>query len=518
MAFLRVKKAGAIGVIKDLSLDDLPPNAWTDVSNIRFLDGSALQFYGHSEAYNSLSVAPQYVMPVYSGSTRYWIYVSAAKAYAVTNSGGSAVHTDITHATPHSGTVNAWTGCVLGGIPILNVGDTSKVPMYWDLNTANDFVDLSNWPANTYVKALRRFKSFLIGINVTDSGTNYPTKIMWPHPADPGTLPSSWDATDATKDAGNLTISDAAGPLVDGMELKDSFIVYAENSTHALDYVGGTFVMRNRKVFGMSGAMNRNCVAEFDGWHLVLTSSDVVIHDGYNAQSVLDKRTRRYLFQNIDTAAKGNCFVFKNPFLNEIFICYPSIGATSCDKAMVYNYVDKTVSFRSLPNVNHADCGYVDNSLAASWSADADSWDSDLTAWNGPEYTPDVVRALIGTADSKLFLLDGSATFNGTTPSAYLERRGMSFDASEYIKLIKGIRARITGNNGETVLIKVGGHNTDPYADPTYDVTLTHTIGTTLEVNPDVSYRYPAIRIETGTAYQWRLDAYDVEFDLDGMY
>jgi hypothetical protein len=518
MAMLRVKKAGAVGVIKDLSLDDLPPNAWTDCSNIRFLDGSALQFYGHGEVYNSPSVAPQYVMPVYSGSTRYWIYVSAAKAFVVTNSGGSAVHTDITHATPHTGVVNQWTGTVLGGIPILNVGDTSKVPMYWDLNTANDFVNLSNWPANTYCKFLRRFKNILIAGNITESGTNYPTKIMFSHPADPGTLPTSWDDTDATKDAGDQPIADAVGPLVDGMELKDSFILYAENSTHALDYVGGVFILRNRKVFGMSGAMNRNCIAEFDGWHLVLTNSDVVIHEGYNAQSVLDKRTRRYLFQNIDTAQTSKCFVFRNPFLNEIFVCYPSIGATSCDKAMVYNFVDKTVSFRSLPNINHADCGPVDNSLAGNWNQDSASWSSDLTVWNGQDFTPDVSRVIMASADTKLFMLDASASFDGSLPSAYLERRGMTFDAPEYMKLIKGIRARITGNNGDTVTIKVGGHNTDPYTDPTYDQTMTHTIGTTLEVNPDVSYRYPAIRFETGTAYQWRLDSYDVEFDLDGMY
>lgn len=518
MEVLRVKKAGAIGVIKDLSLDDLPPNAWTDCQNIRFLDGSALQFYGHGQVYNSPSVAPQYVMPVFSGSVRYWIYMSAAKAFAVTNSGGVAVHTDITHATPHTGVVNQWTGTVLGGIPILNVGDSSKVPMYWDLNTADKFVDLTNWPAGTYVKALRRFKNFLVGVNVTSGGTNYPTKVMWSHPADPGTLPSSWDATDTTKDAGNLTISNAVGPLIDAMELKDSLIVYAENSTHALDYVGGVFVMRNRNVFGMSGAMNRNCVAEFDGWHLVLSSSDVVIHDGYNAQSVLDKVTRRYLFQNIDTAAKDKCFVFRNPFLNEIFICYPSIGATACDKAMVYNYVDKTVSFRTLPNVNHADCGAVDNSLAGNWSQDSAPWSSDLTAWNGPDFTPDTVRVIMGSADIKLYMLDASASFDGVLPSAYLERRGMTFDAPEYMKLITSIRARITGTPGETVLIKVGGTNEDPYADPTYDVTLTHTIGTTLEVNPDISYRYPSILFETGTAYQWRLDSYDTFWKLDGMY
>lgn len=518
MPIVRVPNAGSVGVIKDLSAHELPVQAWTDCSNIRFLDGSAYQFNGHGEVYNSPSVAPQYILPLTIGSTRYWIYTSAAKTYVVTNSGGSAVHTDITHATPRAGVVNQWTGTILGGIPILNVGDASKVPMYWDLNLANRFVDLTAWPANTYCKFLRRYKNFLVAGNITDAGTNYPTKIMWSHPADPGTLPSTWDATDATKDAGNLPIADAVGPLIDAMELRDSLIVYAEGSTHGLDYVGGAFVLRNRKVFGMSGAMNRNCVAEFDGWHLVLTTSDVVIHDGHGATSVLDKKTRRYLFQSIDTSARDKCFVFRNPFLNEIFICYPSIGATSCDKAMVYNFLDKTVSFRSLPNVSHADCGTIDNSLAGNWNQDNDPWASDLTMWNGPDFTPDSARVIMASADTKLFMLDASSSFDGAVPSAHLERRSLPLGADERMKLIKGIRPRITGNSGETVLIKVGGNNTDPYADPTYDVTMTHTIGTTVSNDCFVSYRYPAIRFETGSSYQWRLDSFDIDAEELGMW
>lgn len=518
MPIIQVPNAGAVGVVKDLSAHELPPNAWTDCRNIRFLDGSAYQFYGHGEVYNSPSAAPQYVMPANQIGQRYWIYATASKCFAVTNSGGVAVHTDITHATPRAGVVNQWAGAILGGIPILNVGDTSKPPMYWDLNPANKFVDLPAWPANTYCKSLRRYKSLLVGINVTQGGVNYATKIMWSHPADPGTLPVTYDPTDATKDAGDLPIADAEGPLIDGRELRDSFIVYAENSTHALDYIGGVFVLRNRKVFGMSGVMNRNCIADFDGWHLVLTSSDVVIHDGNSAQSVLDKRSRRYLFQNIDVAAKDKCFVFRNPFLNEIFICYPSIGAVSCDKAMVYNYVDKTVSFRDLPNVNHADMGPVDNSLAGNWAQDSAPWDSDLTAWNGPDFTPDTVRVIMASADAKLFMLDASSSFDGAIPQAYLERRGLSLGSPEFMKLVSGIRARITGNPGETVIIKVGGHNTDPYADPEYPVSMTHVIGETVSDDCFVEYRYLAIRIETGTAFQWRLDSYDIDAQKTGMY
>jgi hypothetical protein len=517
MTTLTVKGAGSIGVIKDISQTELPLNAWSNANNIRFQSGSALQFYGHSEVYNSPSYVPQYLLPITIGSSKYWIYTTASKTFAVTSSGGTATHTDITHATPRTGVVNQWTGCVLQGIPILNVGDTSKVPIYWDMNLTHKFVDLSSWPAGTYCKALRSFKSMIVALNLTVGGTSLPHCVLVSHPADPGTLPTSYDETDATKDAVKLTIADGDGEIVDGLALKNSFIVYKERSTHRIDYVSGVFVVSSQQVFGMSGLMNRNCAVEFDGFHLALTQSDVVIHDGYSATSILDDKARRYLFQNMDDTYKGQAFVFKNPFLNEIFIAYPSIGATSCNTALVYNYKDKTVTFRDVPNINHATYGAASNDLGTSWNADADPWDSDLTAWNGSDYTPGAARVLLASNDQKLYLLDGSASFNGVLPSAYLERRAWLPQAPERRTLITGLTPIIYGNTGSTVTVKIGGSDS-PFGDPTWDATITYTIGTTIRCDGFSNRRYPAIRFESGTAYQWRLDSYSVDWEDGGAW
>lgn len=509
-----IKAVGQIGIIKDVSQHELPINAWSDGSNVRFLNGSALQFYGHSEVYNSPSVAPQHVLPISIGAAKYWIYASAAKTYAVSNSGAVTTHTDITHATPRTGVVNQWTSCAFGGIPILNVGDASKVPMYWDMNLANKFVDLTNWPAGVYCKSLRTYRNFLVAINLTRAGVNYPHSFLWSHPADPGTLPSSWDKADATKEAGEQPIMEGDGELVDGLQLRDDFILYKERSAHRMTYVGGVFVMANKQIFGMSGLMNRNCAIEFDGFHLAVTAQDVVVHDGYNATSVLDDKARLAFFQGIDETSKGLVFAFKNPFLNEVFIAYPSFGSTTCDKALVYNYKDKTVAYRTLPNLNHAAYGAVNNDLASTWASDSEPWDSDLTAWNGPDFTPGSARVLMASSDTKLFMLDGSATFNGVTPSAYLERRALPLLPPDRRTLITGVRPVIWGNDGQTVIVKIGGSDT-PFTEPTWDAAMTYTIGRTIQCDGFSNRRYPAIRYESGTAYQWRLDEYSVDA-MDG--
>lgn len=516
MAIVRVSNAGGIGVIKDLGQHDLPLGAWTDVLNIRFLNGAASQVLGYGEVYNSPPVVPQYVMPVAVAGVRSWIYTSATKTYAVSNSGGVTTHTDITHATPRAGVPNQWTGAVFGGIPVLNAGDMASVPMYWDQNLAHKFADLPAWPAATYCKSMRSFRNFLIALGVVKAGTSYPYMVKWSSLAQAGSLPSTWDITDATKEAGEYDLAEGQDPIIDGLQLRDSFMIYKEASIWRMDFVGGPYVFQFSRVLGTSGAMNRNCIVEVDGVHVVLTGSDVITHDGQSSQSILDKQSRRYLFQNIDTAAKGQCFLAKNPFLNEVLICYPSIGASACDSALVWNYKENTVSFRSMPQVNHASFGPVDNSLGGNWAQDSDTWGADLTAWNGPDFTPDTARVILASGDQKLYMLDASATFNGARPTAFLERRGLGFDDDEHMKVIKGIRPRIYGSAGDTVTVKVGAAP-DPYADPVYGAAMTYFIGSTVSCDCMIEGRYIAIRFESGTAAQWRLDSFDIDMDQGGF-
>lgn len=520
MPKVSIPNAGAVGVVKDIAATDLPLGAWSDANNIRFLDGAALQFLGHGEVFDTPIEAPQFVMQANVNGSRYWLYATATKAVAVSNVSGSSVHTDITHLTPRAGTVNAWSGFVFGGIPVLNAGD-GKPPMYWNQNLANKFVDLTAWPANTSCKVLRQYKNLMIALNVTKSGANLPFMVKWSSLAVPGSLPSTWNEADATQDAGEFDIGEGQDPIVDGLGLKDSLIVYKESSTYALDYIGGAFILKARKVSGMSGLLNMNCAVEFEAGfgaaHFAVTGSDVVIHDGYSARSVLDKKARRSFFQSLDVANKGRVFCFKNPFLNEIYVAYPQVGATWCDRALVYNYVDNTVTFRSLPNVTHAAYGPVDNSLAGNWAQDAAPWESDLTAWNGPDYTPDTARVMMGSADNKLYLLDASASFNGALPDAYLERTGLTFDTPERIKLINGILPRITGNQGGTVNVRLGWA-ANPGDAPTWNAPVPYTIGQTIRVDDFVAGRYLALRFETGTAYSWRLDGLDVFVEDAGEY
>lgn len=509
MTIMRIGQAGQFGVNKDLSQHELPPNIWTDANNIRFIDGTARQVLGYRDLFPSPSVTPYHVLPLTVAGIRTWIYCGAAKIYTVVD---GPTHTNITRQTlgvdvDYTATRNSWTSTLLGGIPILNNG--VDVPQQWLLT--GKATALSAWPATYKAESVRAYKNSLIALNITKGSTNYPYMVKWSHPADPGSVPSTWDETDATKDAGENDLSDGgAGKIIDGMPLRDSFMIYTENNVWRMDYIGGTFVYRFSKVLGMSGALSKNCIAEIDGQHFVLSSSDCIIHDGQSPTSVLDKQTRRALFQEIDQTYGFRSFVFVNRLYNEVHVCYPTLGNSVPNKCMVWNWVDKTVSFKEIPSLNHAACGTVSDTSADLWSNDGETWETDTTLWGAVESSLDRQLSVLASDNTKLYLLDSGTTFAGTTPTSYLERIGMSLGAPEKRKLVKRIRARIYGQTGGTVLVYVG-QSADPFGTVTYNSPVTYTIGTTVSVDTFCTGRYIAVKFASGTATQWRLDSYDID-------
>lgn len=514
---IRVKQLGQYGLNRDLSQHELPPNVWTDCNNIRFLDGYAWLAFGYSEIYNGVGVTPQHLLPISISGNKYWCILSSATQKAVTYNGTSYVWTDISHVTPRTGVANKWTSCLLNGVPIVNADD-GKAPMWWDLNLSNKFVDLPNFTA--YYKscrALRSYRNFLIALAPTmASNQEYLSRVAWSHSADTGTIPSTWDYNDQTKDAGFTDLAGAGDIIVDGMQLRNSFIIYRENSTLRMDFTGSNDIFSFNLIFGMSGVLNKNCIAEFDGWHFVVTNSDILVHDGNSSTSILDKQARRDFFQIFEVDNKNLIFCFKNPFLNEIFVCYPSYGSSSCDKALVYNYVDKTVSYRDVPNLTHANYGDIPSNINNSWNSDNESWGSDLSRWGQNGYTPDKSKVLMASTSNKLFLLDDKAKFDTQTPSFFIERRGLSFDAPEMMKLVKGIRPRFYGIKDSIVTIKVGSSDS-PYDEPVYS-SINYRVGIDLKADCFVTGRYIAIRFESNTINQLRMDSYDIEVETVGEF
>ncbi|MGH8498812.1 MAG: hypothetical protein ACRERV_08415, partial [Methylococcales bacterium] len=394
---IQVQNTGETGVNKDLSTHELPINAWTDARNIRFRDGLLERAPGYLSIYGTPLQTAQHLVSVRLGDDPALIYAGINKVHVVRFDIGTLlnVHTDITHATPRTGVANEWTAAVLSGVPVLNSAASDHVPMSWDLNVANDFINLVNWPSTFRCKAFRSYKNILFALNITKAGVRFPFMVKWSHPADPGTLPVSWDQTNPAFDAGELDIAEGEDHVIDGLQLRDSFIVYKERSIWRMDYSGGLLIFSVNKVLATNGALNKNCVVEVNGRHVVFGDIDLMVHDGQSGESILDKKTRLWIFGNIDADNRARCFVAKNPYSNEVWFCFPEAGNVFCNLAVVYNYADATTSIRELPVLHHAVVAPINDGLFNFWDSDSETWNDDLSLWNSSD-GPSPSAVLVG--------------------------------------------------------------------------------------------------------------------------
>lgn len=359
MPNLPVRNMGGSGVITDIHPYDLPPNAISGGVNIRFENRKITRGPVFREVHEyAAGFEPSYLFsipPVVEGNDQI-IAVASNGSSILSLTGGSTV-VDLTPTTPPViATELPWTHTFLGSVAYLNHKDS--VPLQKAVSDAK-FLPLTAWPTNFRTRALRSYKDFLIALGVSKAGTEYPTMVKWSDIAQFGGAPASWDPTSTTNSAGENIINEMKTPIIDGLTLRDSFIIYCENEVWLMDYIGGNFLFRWRKLYDRAGIINSNCVVQVDGLHYVFDRHDIYVHDGASKKSICHGKVKDFIFDGIMQDKRHLCFVSHDPNLNEIHFNYPSGDAvvgfhnptTGCNRAAVYNYLNETWSFYDLPNV-----------------------------------------------------------------------------------------------------------------------------------------------------------------------
>lgn len=446
------------GVIRDVEDYLLPPNAWTDSRNVRLHDGRIERMGGSKAVLDPPSVAPYWLLHTSNAAKQsHWLYAGLTKVYTFT----SGAHTDISRAVggPYAATADGlWNGGLLPGIPVIN--NSVDAPQMWNpVSAATPLAILTNWPATDRCAIIRAFKNYLFALDMTVGGTRFPHRLKISHPADPGSVPSSWDETDPTKDVISRDIGDEESyGLVDAVRLGSLMMLYKDRSTHYAQFIGGTQKWKTDVLFDQSGLLADHCCVAFaqGRQHFLHTGDDVIVHNGQERQSVLEKRDRRWLLSNMDTTNYGRSFCVHYAEQGECWFCFPGAGATWPNLALVYNFLDGDVTFRELDAASFIAPGQIPLETSDPWDSDAGSWDSDTTPWDELAHQPFVRRLLQAKPDAtKLFHLEATSQFNGVDINAYVERTGLDLigmtPAGEVVRdqrslrIIRGIWLNATG-------------------------------------------------------------------------
>lgn len=503
---------GQIGVNKDTQPHELKENVWSDCSNVRFRNGALERMKGSQKVFDTPTFTPYWLQPYYQGGKIYWIHAGLA---AVAADDGTT-RTVITPASAPTGAVDdRWTGGVLGGVLVMNNG--KDAPLYW--GGTGVLATLTGWPASTTAKSLRPFKQVLVALGITKSGTRYDHMVKWSVPAVPGAIPASWDHTDPELLAGEWDLAEEPSILVDQMPLGDANIIYKENSMYAMRATGGLNVFSFQRLPGSVGALARGCIANTPLGHVVLTHGDVIIHSGQGPQSIANGIVRRYLFQTIDSTNRQRCFLTTNPATKEVWICYPQLGDAACTMAAVWNWDDKTWSFRTLDNETYGATGQLATGVTTAWDSQNYAWQDAAFAWDEDELSPAQERLLLCSTAPLITAADVTGTRNGAAYTSHAERTGLSFGDPNRVKIVRGLRVRIEASFGTQVQFEIGGAM-NPEDPVTWSTPVTYTVGSSSynQIDSFATGRFIAVRVTSLDNQPFRFTSYDSDFIMGGEY
>ena len=465
--WMPVPNIAQYGVVEDIPAHLTPMGAWSSARNVRFRNGRIFKSRGTREVYSELFAGlrvPAWGMNVIRDGISYWLYSDEEKLRQIhETTSSSATRTDSSDNDVDYSTKldTLWNGGLMGGYAVITNG--ADVPQSWEPGELAE--DLENWPsANLKCGVLRPFGYFLVALNITDGSDNFPDRVRWSHSTTPGNLPSSWDIDDATRDAGQVDLQvQTPGHIVDAARLRDWLVVYRNNSTHAMRYIGGNNVFGFTELFGRLGALASGCVTPFShrrgAFHCVFTGDDIIVHDGRQIIETLEGRVGRQIARNLSASYWERSFVVNMPGVHENWICYPETGSETPNLAVVWNYNEDTVSYREIPEgVNWITLGSVTASEGETWNTAVDSWDSEALSWDEAQNQQHNIRPVqfAGTGSfAGMAELDTTSAWSGTNFSTTLEREGIAVVPNRQTKepiqdltsrkLLRGARLQVVG-------------------------------------------------------------------------
>jgi hypothetical protein len=666
MALIQVDSVGQVGIVKETSPWNLPPNVWSDGNNVKTEENSIKKCPGYSEVLKTCPVAPHYVTQISLGTPEYWIVGGLTTIYAYDNTGSStalngAINSSVTTITVDStvgfenvgtitigtenitytgktstqftgctraadstvaaahddnATVNrstkwynitrtsggystdageGWTSTVIGGVLVM----TNNVdnPQFWQLTdgiplSSQKMQDLTNWPSATILngaindsvttitvdstedfpsagkitigseeitytgvtsttftgcvrganstaaashsdnasvtittrcKSLRAFRSFLISLNITKDNVNFPRLVKWSTEAATQTLPTSWNETTSTVDAGEFELADTKGAILDGLPLRDSFMIYKEDAVFSMTFVGTPFIFAFRQLSPTIGAIAKNCVAEFDGGHAIFGKGNFYVNDGQRMKPILPMKLKEYVFQSIDGQQTDKSFVVADYGRNEILFCFTSDGGGTNfpNKAVVWNYVTNTFTIRDIPDCAHMGYGNVSNpTTSTTWAETAGYWETATGPWTMSYDLQDKVLLFADPGNTKLYR-DRSGNKNDTTNmESYIERTGLSLDESgrpnqNMVKRISAIYPNMAISSTNDINVYIGTQMSTE-GGITWSAPVTFNPNTQSKVSVRGTGKYYAVKFESTTDMDWELDSYAIDIQNVG--
>ena len=439
------------GIIRDIPAQELPADKWSYGENMVNQNGTMKVAAGYRTFAGTPLFPPQYLLTRQNPGGFSWVYPGET-GIGVTD---GVNHFDITPASFTAGVPGTWTGANMNNLVVIN--NQTDPPVYWPGGNAEICLPLPDFPENTTVGWMRSYKYSLICGNINSPTGDYENQILWSNAADPGTVPDIW--TPAPNNiAGDNILAATPGPIVDGTQFRDLFLLFKNHSTYAMSLVGGQFIYNFRKLFVTVGALANNCAIEYKGMVYILTDGDVVRTDGHSVQSIAEQQVRKTIFSELDSTNANMAFMSLWPAQDELWCVYPTAGESYPNRAAVYNLVSGKWGFRDVPGIGGVSTGLINDSAnPITWDTQTTTWNTINRIWNQSSVNP-ISDAIVMTSpeDGALYVVGELATPNPVVFTALIQKSSFPLSETENMKTVVEVWPLLVDAQGATIYIRIG--------------------------------------------------------------
>lgn len=516
---LAINNIGLKGINSDIAPWDLPPEYLTFGFNFKIDTNTIYTTGGYADWSTSPApFNPGYMMHVGSTSGDYWLVAGRTAVYAF----DGATWTDVSSTAGYAGLglddeLN-WVGCMLGQIPIFN--NPQGVPEYWSPQSPGQIMQPLPWsPGVTWAqraisaKVIRSHKTFLFALNIQDGAVDQPDSFRWSTSADINGLPFTWDESDISALAGIASLGGDGGNIIDGLSLRDSFVIYSESAIDILDFSNDEFIWKRRELSNSYGLLSKDCIQEVKGVHYFMSDGDIMRNDGTTISSIIHGRLQKQFNSRMNADKYDRSYTVKNNSTKELWFCVPEEASNYANIAYVYNWVDDSWAVRDLPEGNTYSAYGPQSDPPETWDNWVGKWDTQTRVWGSRKNTPlDDTIVGVGTA-SDLKLLEPTDIRDSGPLTTRIERTDLPLDGIDNVTTITRVYPHIDGTTPVDIQFGSQTHAGGPVS---WKPPQTFAPGVDRKLDVRSTGSLHAWRLQSQEEGNWGFSGMDLEYEESG--
>ncbi len=239
---------------------------------------------------------------------------------------------------PKGGGLYYWdvsTGLNSRGVAVTTLPGASEVPLYQNLLVVSD---------------TSRF-CLCLGTNDYGSTEIDPMLIRW---SDQESV-SNWTPA-ATNQAGSIRLSHGS-EILGFAQVRQEILVWTDTSLYSLQYLGPPIVWGSQLLADNVTILNDRAMASGAGVTYWMGEEKFYVYDG--RVQTLPCALRQYVFGDFNLDQADQVFATTVERFNEVWWFYPSANSTTCDRYVVYNYLEKIWYYGNMERTAWIDASIV---------------------------------------------------------------------------------------------------------------------------------------------------------------